>query len=138
MAGQTEQNGANIRIYIVEDHEGFRDLLVTFVGFQRDIECCGTAASGEEALDNLERAQPDVVVSDLVLPNMSGIDLAREIRRRLPQTRILILSGHKEHHYVRLARNVGANGYIVKGTPKEFLDAVRRCHQGEFVVSPDL
>ncbi|MFP4282986.1 MAG: response regulator transcription factor [Opitutales bacterium] len=126
------------QIFVVEDHARLRSLLETFFSMQEDIVCCGAASSAEEALPLIEAQQPDIVVADLSLPEMSGIDLIRQLRTARPGLRCIILSGHNESRYATQAIEAGAVGYILKGNPKEIADAVRRCHQGETVLSEGL
>lgn len=135
----TEPDARLHRIFIVEDHWRLRTLLKTFIGMQPDMDCCGVADCAETALDVLDYdSLPDLVVADLSLPGMSGVDLIRLLRETNPSLRCLVLSGHDNARYASAALHVGARGYILKGDPLEIGQAIRRCCDGEIVVSEDL
>jgi DNA-binding NarL/FixJ family response regulator len=121
-------------VFIVEDHPVMREILIEFVdrdGFQ----VCGSAATGEDALKGLQQAGADVVLVDVSLPGMSGIELVRELRSIDPGRICLILSAHAGLRYIQGALEAGARGYIIKGNPHELLDALRIVLQGEIYFS---
>lgn len=132
------QNENPIRLFVVEDHSGLREMLCMYCQMQADMELCGYAASGEEALDAMETCGPTLVLVDLALPGMSGIELIAEIHHRFPQVDCLILSGHKEPAFARQARDAGAHGYILKGNPDTIASAIRRTAAGELCFDPEL
>ncbi len=104
-----------------------------------DITVCGRAANGREALTAIARQKPDVLVTDIEMPEMTGLTLAGEVRDRHPQTRVVILTTFARPGYLRRALDAGAKGYLLKDRPAaELAEAVRRVHRGLRVVDPDL
>jgi DNA-binding NarL/FixJ family response regulator len=110
-----------VKIFLVDDHEfvrtGVRDFLADSPGYK----VVGEACSARAGLDVMEAVRPDVVLMDVVLPGMDGIVATREIRRRLPTARVVILSAHHKLHDVIDAMNAGAVGYVLKADPPETL-----------------
>lgn len=127
----------SIRVFIVEDHPVYRDTLVEYVEHSSDLQLCGVAASGEEAVEKLEDSDAHVLVTDLSLPGMSGFALLGEVRSRwrLP---CLVLSGRGEPDAVDRAFEAGASGYLLKGRPQELSAAIRAVTDGGRFVSPQL
>lgn len=126
-----------IRVYIVDDHpivrRGIKDLLETESG----IEVVGEAASGHEALSGVEAAQPDLILMDLVMPEMDGIEATRRIRDRWPDTQVLVLTSFASDEKVFPAIKAGALGYLIKDTgPDELVRAVRQVHGGQTILHP--
>jgi DNA-binding NarL/FixJ family response regulator len=123
-----------IRVFIVEDHPVYRDTLVEYVDLSSDLELCGAAASGEEAVEKLEGSGAHVLVTDLSLPGMSGYDLLGTVRERwdLP---CLVLSGSGEPDAVERAFGAGAAGYLLKGRPGKLSAAIRAVADGGRFVS---
>ena len=113
------------RVYLVEDHELMREMLTEFLSIEGDLEICGMASSGESALMELEHLRPDIVLVDMSLPEMSGLDFVRELSARLPEVPCLMFSGRGERTCVELALQAGARGYIRKGNPEELTKAIR-------------
>jgi DNA-binding NarL/FixJ family response regulator len=126
-----------IRVYVVEDHPAMREALGCFLAAAGDMELCGSAASAEEALRDLDEARPEVILLDLSLPRRSGLALLGEIRDRWPVA-CVVVSGHGEAGYVERALNAGAIGYVLKGKPDEIPLAVRHAARGERFVSASL
>jgi DNA-binding NarL/FixJ family response regulator len=124
-----------IRVVIVDDHalvrEGTRQLLQQDEG----IEVVGSAGSGEEALELIQRLRPQVAIVDLNLPQMSGLELARTVIATNPEIRILILSAYDEYAYIAEALEIGVAGYLLKtASGKELIDALRAVFEGVFVL----
>lgn len=103
-----------VRMLIVDDHEVVREGLAAVLARQPGLEVAAQADSGAEALQRVDQLRPDLVVLDLGLPDISGIELCREIRARYPDTRIVILTGSDEEDNVLSAVIAGANGYLLK------------------------
>jgi DNA-binding NarL/FixJ family response regulator len=104
-----------------------------------EIEVIGTALSGEALLELLEAGQPDVILQDLGLPGMSGIDVTRTVKRRWPQVEVLIFTIFDEEEKVIEAVKAGASGYLLKGTTAErMVDAIREVRSGGSVIQPNL
>ncbi|MGN9812178.1 response regulator [Micromonospora sp. BQ11] len=123
---------------VVDDHPMWRE------GVARDLTEAGhlvvaTSGEGRQAVRVAAAARPDVVVLDLQLPDISGVEVIHGLRAALPEVRILMLSASGEHQHVLDAVKAGATGYLVKSAaPAEFLDAVRRTAAGETVFTPGL
>lgn len=127
----------SIRVFIVEDHPVYRDTLVEYVDLSPDLELCGVAESGEEAVEKLIDAEPHVLVTDLSLPGMNGFAVLHRIRERSPLP-CLVLSGRGEPESVERALDAGANGYILKGRLSELASAIRAVAEGGRFISASL
>ena len=126
-----------IRVLIADDHaivrKGIRALLAT----ETDIEVVGEAADGKEAVEKAERLHPDVILMDLVMPGMDGIEATRRITTRQPETRILVLTSFAEDEKVFPALKAGALGYLLKDAgPEELVRAIRQVYCGESSLHP--
>lgn len=127
-----------IRIYIVDDHAILRASLRSLLEQQPDMSVCGEAATARVALEEAARTAPDVVLVDVSLPDLSGIDLVQALHSRHPGLVLAMFSGHAEHSYVKRSLAAGARGYVVKGDAVELLEAVRVLARGERFVSRGL
>ncbi len=103
-----------IRIMVVDDHAVLRQSLHYMLGAQPGIEVVGEASNGREAVEMAEKLQPDVILMDTIMPGLNGIEATRQIRRRLPKTKVLMVTGYLEDEYVAGALKAGASGYVVK------------------------
>ena len=126
-----------IRVLVVDDHsvvrEGIRHVLEGAEGFRVVAE----AANGADALERAESERPDVVLLDLTMPGLSGLEVVRLLRQRLPDTRILILSVHDDREYVLESVRVGAHGYLRKdSSPADIRRAIRVVPAGDSFFSP--
>lgn len=128
-----------IKVLVVDDHPVWRD------GVRADLEregaaaVVGEASDGGEAIERAREAMPDVIVMDLNLPTVSGVDATRAIVEESPHVRVLVLSASGEERDVLEAVKAGARGYLLKSaTAAEIVDAVRRVHAGEPVFTPSL
>lgn len=127
------------RILIAEDHTLLREGLRSMIAAIPDFEVVGEARDGKEALLLAISLKPDLVMMDLSMPVMNGIEATRQVRRRLPQTRILVLTVQKSEEYVREALQAGANGYVLKdATYDELVSALRHVLDGKVYLSPDV
>jgi DNA-binding NarL/FixJ family response regulator len=126
-----------IRVAIADDHAVVRQGLRTFLELQDDVEVVGEAADGEEAVELVASTEPDVVLLDLVMPRLDGIEAIRRIRARCPATRILVLTSFADDHTVLPAVRAGAAGYLLKDVqPLELVAAIRTVHAGEALLAP--
>jgi NarL family two-component system response regulator LiaR len=126
-----------IRVAIADDHAVVRQGLRTFLELQGDMEVVGEAEDGEEAVALVQATEPDVVLLDLVMPRVDGIEATRRIRERSPATRILVLTSFADDRTVLPAVRAGAAGYLLKDVqPPELARAIRTVHAGEALLAP--
>lgn len=128
-----------IRVVLAEDQAMVRGALAALLAIERDIDVVGQAADGVDALALVRERAPDVLVADIEMPRLTGLELAAAIRRdRLP-CRVILLTTFARAGYLRRALDAGAAGYLLKDAPSaQLADAVRRVHAGGRVVDPTL
>ena len=128
-----------IKVVIAEDQTLLRDALATLLGLERDIEVVGLAGNGREAHDVVRRKDPDLVLTDIEMPDMTGLELADLLRREESRTRVLIVTTFDRPGYLRRAMEAGVSGFILKDGPSaDLAGAIRRVMAGERVVAPEL
>jgi NarL family two-component system response regulator LiaR len=126
-----------IRILIVDDHAVVREGLRTFLELQEGLEVVGEAGDGDEALPLAEQLEPDVVLMDLVMPRLDGVEAMRELRRRVPGARVIVLTSFLEDDRLLPAIRAGAAGYLLKNVqPQELARAIRLADEGEALLDP--
>ncbi|MFY8052423.1 MAG: response regulator transcription factor [Armatimonadaceae bacterium] len=131
--------GRTIRLLIAEDETMTRSMLSRLLSLEDDIEVVGEAATGQEALDLARSRKPDVVLTDIGMPQMDGIALTAELRRELPQIGVVILTIYNDDERVFSAIKAGAKGYVLKDSPpEETMSAIRSVSRGEAVIHPSL
>ncbi len=129
----------SIRVVVAEDQGMVLGALSALLDIEKDIEVVGRARDGREALDLSFKLMPDVLVTDIEMPELTGLDVAAQVKKTLPRTRIVILTTFARAGYLRRALDAGASGYLLKDAPAEKLaDAVRRVHSGLRVIDPEL
>ncbi|MGF6849722.1 DNA-binding NarL/FixJ family response regulator [Chitinophaga sp. W3I9] len=122
-----------IGVFLVDDHEIFRNGLKQLINSEADMEVTGEASSGEDALQRLAVIQPDVIIMDIRMPGMNGLETSTRLLEKNPRGRILFFSLFDEPDYVAAALEMGASGYILKDTSnKIFLSAIRTIHRGKY------
>jgi NarL family two-component system response regulator LiaR len=127
-----------IRVMLVDDHQMVRNGLSTFLLVHDDLELVGEANNGEQALVMFERVRPDVVLMDLKMPRMDGVEATRALIARDPELRIIALTSFKEESLVQEALDAGAIGYLLKDIDADDLaDAIRAAHRGEPTLAPE-
>lgn len=127
----------SIRIVVADDHGILRAGLIAMLNAEPDIEVVGEAASAEEALQKTGTLNPDIVLMDISMPGINGIEATRQIHKQFPQTSVLVLTVHEDKAVLQDALKAGALGYIVKRSAKpELLDAIRAVGKGELYVQP--
>jgi DNA-binding NarL/FixJ family response regulator len=125
-----------IRLAIADDHHLFRAALMQYLAAQNGFHIIGEAANGKEAIDLVLERDPDVILLDIVMPVMDGIQAAREIRRIHPRTEIVIITGHHNEAYQREAFEAGARGYLFKDcSPGNLIDAIRAASLGDYYLT---
>ena len=128
-----------IRIVLAEDQKLLLGAIGALLDLDDDIEIVGRAGTGDEARDLIGSVSPDLVISDIEMPGMTGLELAEWLAKSRPSVRMLILTTFARPGYLRRALEAGVGGYLLKETPAEKLaDAVRRVHRGERVIAPEL
>ncbi|MEI6194817.1 MAG: response regulator transcription factor [Verrucomicrobiota bacterium] len=121
----------SIAISIVEDQRDMRESLVEWLGNAPGLRCVGSHASAEEALRDIPRENPDVVLMDINLTGMNGIQCVSRLKERLPKTQVLMLTTYEEGDMIFDSLRAGANGYLLKNMPREELvSAVEQVHAG--------
>jgi DNA-binding NarL/FixJ family response regulator len=130
---------ARYRIVIAEDHTILREGLRALLSSNPDFEIVGEAEDGREAIRCVEKLNPHLVLTDLSMPRMNGMEAIREIRKRAPETKILVLTVHKTEEYILATLQAGADGYLLKdSTHAELLEAVRHVLSGKHYISPGI
>lgn len=128
-----------IRILVVDDHPVVRHGLVAMLGWEEDIEPVAEAADGLEAVRLILEHQPDVVLLDLRMPGLSGVDVMRQVRPKLPLVRFLVLTTYDTDEYIGPALAAGAQGYLLKDiSPDELVRAVRSVARGGAALEPTI
>lgn len=121
-----------IRVMIVDDHGMVRQGLSTFLSLHDDLEIVGIASGGSETLETYQTLKPDVILMDLIMPDMNGVDVIRQINKQTQQVKIMALSSFSDKELVRAALEAGAKGYMLKDVSGEQLaDAIRKIMNGE-------
>ena len=124
-------------VYIVENHAVVRQMIAEYVERSGVATMQGQAATAEEALREIALDPPSLVIADLSLPAMSGLELVREITARFPDVRCMILTGHHDASYRRRAFEAGARGFVLKDDPDELFAAIRALLSGGRYGSPE-
>ena len=133
------QNPSTIRILIAEDHAIVREGIRMILGEEPDFDVVGEAKDGREALELAQQLAPDVIVMDISMPRMTGIEATPQIRRLCPGTRVLILTMHEEESYVFQLLRAGASGYVLKrAAAQDLVEAVRSASRGEAFLYPSV
>jgi two-component system NarL family response regulator len=128
-----------IRIVIAEDQRLVRELMATLLARESDMEVVGEASNGREALQVVHAASPDIVLLDIGLPEIDGVEVARTLRKEHTPARLIVLSIHTERRFVQEMLQIGVEGYIVKSAAvKELVQAIRTVMQGRVYLSPEI
>jgi len=126
-----------IRVIVVDDHTLIRQGIVGLLDRQADIEVVGEAGNGPDGIALVASTQPDVVLMDVAMPGVSGLDTTRELKARFPELPVVMLTMHEREDYIFEALRAGASGYVLKGADvQELLAAVRMARQGEVYLQP--
>jgi NarL family two-component system response regulator LiaR len=126
-----------IRVLLVDDHAVVREGLRAYLQLQESLAVVGEAADGDEAVTEAERLRPDVILMDLVMPRLDGVGAMRELRRRLPGARVIVLTSFADDERLLPAIQAGAAGYLFKNVqPSELARAIHAAHAGEAILDP--
>ena len=128
-----------IRVVIAEDQSLVLGALAALLEIERDIRVVGQARNGREALTLIAQQRPDLLLTDIEMPEMSGLEVAAELKRQAAVTRVIILTTFARAGYLRRALEAGASGYLLKDSPAAALaEAIRRVHAGGRAIDPEL
>jgi two-component system, NarL family, response regulator LiaR len=126
-----------IRILLADDHIMLRQGTAELLRREVDIDVVGEAADGEEAVSLASQTRPDIVIMDIRMPVLSGIEATRIIREQIPQVQVLVLTAHDDDQYIFSLLQAGASGYLLKTAPvSELVKAIRQVHAGESPLDP--
>lgn len=127
------------RLLLVDDHAVVRSGLRMLLSAESDVEVVGEASTAQEAIDEAQAISPDVILMDIGLPDMSGIEATREIKKRLPKVSVVALTIHEDEEYFFKMLEAGASAYVPKrAAPEELLTAIRAAAAGEVYLYPSL
>ncbi|MRG86487.1 response regulator [Salinibacillus xinjiangensis] len=128
-----------IKVLLVDDHAVLRDGLKNILEMAEDITVVGEAVSGEQALEQVEMCQPDLILMDINMPSKNGIDATKELKKSYPTLKILILTMYSHDEYFMAAIREGADGYLLKDSPSsQVVEAIRALSKGESVIHPTM
>jgi two-component system, NarL family, response regulator LiaR len=134
----TKPQSPVIRVMLVDDHAMVRRGLATFMKAYEDLELAGEAESGETAIKLCEKAHPDVILMDMMMPDMNGAVATRKIREQFPKVQVIALTSFKEEQLVKSALEAGAIGYLLKDvSADDLVKAIRAAHEGRATLSPE-
>ena len=118
-------------LYLIDDHAALRSALARFISDEPTLEVCGEAGSAREAFSALETLQPDLILVDVAMPETNGIEFVRELKKKSPELKCLMVSAHNEQAYKDAAIEAGARGYVTKDDPLDVLEAIQTVLRGE-------
>ena len=131
--------GTKKRVFIAEDHTILREGLKSILTSNADLEVVGEAGDGQEAIRGVDKYKPDLLILDLTMPRMNGLEAIKEIKKISPKTRIMILTIHDTEEYVFPALNAGADGYLLKyANQDELLTGVKMVLEGKTYLTPGI
>lgn len=129
----------SIRILLADDHAVVRTGLRVLLNAEPDLELVGEAEDGDQALQMVARLRPDLVLMDVSMPGLSGIDALRQVKEIMPETHVLILTIHEDESLMRRAFHAGASGYVVKRAAEaELIHAIRAVWRGDIYIHPTM
>jgi len=131
--------GQKYRIVIAEDHTILREGLRLLLSSSPEFEVVGEAEDGREAIQCVVKYKPDLILTDLSMPRMNGMEAIREIKKQSPKTKVLVLTVHKAEEYILSTFKAGANGYLLKdSTHAELVMAVKKVLSNQHYISPEI
>lgn len=126
------------KIFLVEDHQAMSEMLYCLINSQNDMEVCGLSSTANDALIQIPENNPDLIIVDITLPDIDGIELTETLLLQKPDTSVIIYSGHIDPKYKELACKAGALGFILKGNVKTLLDGIRQVLRGKIYMNSEL
>jgi len=130
---------STIRLIIVDDHAIMREGLVTLLGDEPDLQIVGLASGGREAVELAQQEAVDVILLDIVMDDMTGLDAARQILAAKPDVKIVMITMYEEKAFIQQAKQIGVSGYFLKGSnSSELMQVIRLVHEGGTYLSPKL
>ena len=130
---------ARIRVLIADDHAIVRDGIKALLNLADDIEVVGEAGDGREAIERVAALEPDVVVMDIAMPGLGGLEATIEIKRTHPRTKVLVLSQYEDREYIRRFLKIGVSGYVLKKSAgTDLTGAIRAAFRGGLVLDPEV
>ena len=128
-----------IRLLVADDQNLIRHALQVYLETEKDLEVVGSAQDGKTTLEQIEALSPDVVLLDIEMPGMNGLNTTQIICQKFPETKVLVLSSHDDEYYINQSLKMGAQGYLLKNTAAEDLaNVIRSVHKGYFQLGPGL
>jgi len=129
----------SIRILVADDHTIVRQGLARLLNDQPDLQVVGQAVNGREAVDKALELEPDIVIMDIAMPQLNGIEAAKKIRKRLPKAKVLILSMYSHEHYIHELFETGVSGYLLKDSSgRDIVQAIHAAMNDETFLSPSI
>jgi len=129
----------SIRVVLIDDHTVLRDGLRLLLSLEPDLDVVGEAGAGQAGIAIAEERKPDVVVTDVGLPDIDGVEVTRRLRESLPATRVLVLTVHDEDHYILTLMQAGASGYLLKNAAgNDLVNAIRAVAGGKPWLQPEI
>ncbi len=130
---------APIRVLIADDHAVIRSGLRLLLESRPDFQVVGDAGTGQETIEQVIQLQPDILLLDIAMPDMNGLEVARQVRAQAPGVRIIVLTMYDDEGYLRQFLELGVSGYVLKrAADTELIDAIRAVHRGESFIYPSL
>ena len=131
--------GNPVRILLADDHTIVRQGLARLLEEQKDLKVVGTATNGQVAVEKALELEPDIIIMDIAMPRMNGIEAAKRIRKQLPKSKILILSMYSHEHYIHELLETGVSGYLLKdASGRDIIKAIHAAMNNETFLSPTI
>lgn len=128
-----------LRVMLADDHAVVRNGLRAIINSEPDMECVGDAEDGNEVVEKAQELEPDVILMDIAMPGLGGLEATRKVKAALPAVKVLILTMHESEECLYHALNVGADGYLTKAAQEsEILLAIRSVHRGRCYIDPSM
>ncbi|MBW1838294.1 MAG: response regulator transcription factor [Deltaproteobacteria bacterium] len=128
-----------IKVVVADDHTILRQGIKALLDNLEEIEVVGEAKDGREAIKAIEELSPDVILMDIAMPGLNGLEATRRIKKKFPKTKVVVLTMHTNEEYIFQILNAGADGYLVKETAfQDLISAINSVHRGEAFMSPSI